>query len=50
MTSISDSTNFLMDPQREAPTTFNNKMTYESDFVKDSKHMNIVNNKGYLKS
>jgi len=47
MTSISDSTNFLMDPKLEVPTTFNNKLTYESDLVKDAQHMNIVHNKGY---
>jgi hypothetical protein len=47
MTSISDSTNFLMDPKREVPTTFNSKSAYESGLVVDAPNMNIVNTKGY---
>jgi len=47
MTTISDSTNFLMDPQREVPSTFNTKSTYESGLVVDAPTMNIVETRGY---
>lgn len=47
MTSISDSTQLLMDVKSKAPSTYNNKTVYESDSVKSSKHMNIINNKGF---
>lgn len=47
MTSLSDSTNFLMDSKLEAPSTFNSKGVYESGKVLDAPHMNIVETKGY---
>jgi hypothetical protein len=47
MTTISDSTNFLMEPQREVPKTFNTKSAYESGLVVDAPTMNIVETRGY---
>lgn len=47
MTSVSDSTNFLMDPKRAVPTTFNTKSAYESGLVVDAPKMNIVETRGY---
>jgi hypothetical protein len=47
MTTISDSTNFLMDPQRSVPSTYNTKGTYESALVVDAPKMNIVETRGY---
>jgi hypothetical protein len=47
MTTISDSTNFLMDPKKEIPSTFNSKGVYESGLVVDAPTMNKVNTRGY---
>jgi len=47
MTTISDSTNFLMDPQRAVPETYNSKSAYESGLVVDAPAMNIVETRGY---
>ena len=47
MTSLSDSTNFLMDTEDSASTTFNSKGVYESAKVLDAPRMNIVETKGY---
>lgn len=47
MTTISDSTNFLMDPKREIPSTFNSKGVYESGLVVDAPTMNKVYTRGF---
>ena len=47
MTTISDSTHFLMDPKREVPSTFNSKGVYESGLVVDAPTMNTVDTHGY---
>jgi hypothetical protein len=47
MTTISDSSNFLMDPQREVPATFNTKSAYESGLVVDAPTMNIIETRGF---
>jgi hypothetical protein len=47
MTTISDSTNFLMDPRRDVPKTFNTKSAYESGLVVDAPTMNITEARGF---